>query len=110
MAEIDNCSNCAQSQDCGTVYQQLGRAKGPSVTTKVLTAFLLPIAVFIIALGVFENILTGYLKNDNLRIAIGFVLAAGVTFTCILIASAINRRYDKNKTFTVFQGDRQSQQ
>ena len=110
MAEIDNCSKCAQSRDCGAVYQQLGRAKGPSVTTKVLTAFLLPIAVFITALGVFENILTGYLKNDSLRIAIGFVLAGGAAVICILIASALNRRYDKNKTRTKFQGDRQSQQ
>lgn len=39
------------------VYEQLGCVEGPSVTGAVVVAFLLPIVIFVVALGGFGRIL-----------------------------------------------------
>ena len=48
------CQQCNQRQDCGQVYEQLGKIEGPSVVKKVVLAFLLPLVVFVASLGNFE--------------------------------------------------------
>ena len=58
MSDRDDCSSCPQSRNCKTVYEQLGKATGPSVTAKAIAVFLGPIAVFVICLAVLEDRLT----------------------------------------------------
>ena len=54
IARSNPCDGCSQAGACGEVYHQLGCAKGPSVAPKVAVAFLLPILMFVVALGVFQ--------------------------------------------------------
>ena len=77
------------------VYEQIGQAKGPNVVFKAITAFLLPIAVFIGTLTAMENMLARAIRSRNLRIAAGFAAAATVAFICALVTSAVNRRLTK---------------
>ena len=98
MTEIDNCSKCAQSHNCGAVYQQLANATGPSVLGNVCQAFLLPIAVFIAALAVCEYIWAAMITNEILRIAVSFTSAGAMAFTCVLFVRTATRKSRKNKT------------
>jgi hypothetical protein len=88
MDEQKFCKQCSHISDCQKIYQQLGQSKGPSVVVKVITAFLLPLLVFIGCLAIFEQIF------DNTPL--GFLLAISVTFGFILIIKAINKRSYKN--------------
>jgi len=110
MAQEDFCRSCSQADKCQDVYQKLGKAEGPSVTLKVVTAFLLPLVVFIAALAVFKEILVnagvgvsqetqdvGLMNTTEVRTAISFLLALAVTFICILITSKITRLTGRNK-------------
>ena len=92
MSQEDFCSRCSQSRDCKAVYQQIGNSKGPGVVRIAITAFLLPIAVFIAALAVSDRVLAYAITGKNLRIMVGFALAAGASFVCILIVKVLNVR------------------
>jgi len=105
MSQEDFCSRCPQSRDCKAVYEQLGKSTGPNVVRKVLAAFLLPIAVFIAALALFDHVLARAIAGTTLRIAAGFGIAAGVSFVCILIVNAVNMRLAKGPTPDKFEGD-----
>ncbi len=100
MADDKFCSNCAQSRNCSAVYEYLGKSDGESVVCKVLVAFLLPIAVFIIALAMFEK-LAGPIA--------GFVGASAAVGICILVTWMVGRaqkRATANKKETCNRGDR----
>jgi hypothetical protein len=102
MAEKDFCSGCPQSRDCKAVYKQIGNSKGPGVVRIAITAFLLPIAVFIAALAVSDHALKQAIAGKNLRIMVGFALAAAVSFVCILIVRAVNVRLAKRWTLRAY--------
>lgn len=97
MVQQESCQGCHQKDDCQKLYEQLTNAKGPSVTVKVVLAFLLPLVVFIVSLAAFEKILTSYFAGGQLRAAITFVLAVLTTLICILIVKFANRHYSKNR-------------
>ena len=109
MAKEDFCSNCKQSHDCKDVYRQVGNTTGPSVVVKVLVAFHLPIAVFIISLGISENILKRAIDSKNFRTTASFLLATGISFVCILSTRVINNHLSTRKDSCVFKGDRSSE-
>ncbi len=97
MAELKPCQECDQKHKCRDVYQQLGKAQGPSVAFKAVVAFLLPILIFIASLAAFEGILARVTDIKGLRIALDFLLALSVTLATMLIIKAINKRLNKNK-------------
>jgi predicted membrane channel-forming protein YqfA (hemolysin III family) len=70
----------------------LGNVKGPSVVSKVIVAFLLPVVVFIVSLAVFERIFTRVVNAKELQTVLSFLMAMLMTFICILIVQAINRQ------------------
>jgi predicted membrane channel-forming protein YqfA (hemolysin III family) len=92
MAEQKFCQGCNQKDECQKVYQQLGNVKGPSVVSKVIVAFLLPVVVFIVSLAVFERIFTRVVNAKELQTVLSFLMAMLMTFICILIVQAINRQ------------------
>ena len=89
------CQNCSQRRNCRAAYEQLGKTRGPSVVSKVVAAFLLPIVFFIAALVTFEKILARAIETKELGTAVGFGLALSATFLLILITKAVNIRLNK---------------
>jgi K+-transporting ATPase A subunit len=91
------CQDCNQRHNCQQIYQQLGKAQGPSLVSRVVVAFLLPLMVFIAALVVFEEILAKAINAKELQTTLCFLLALSVTLVCAAITKAINTQLDKNK-------------
>ena len=76
------------------VYEQLGCAEGPSVTGAVVVAFLLPIVIFVAALGGFSRVL----ENSGAgpcQTPLAVVLAIMVTAGSMLAMRAIIRYRSK---------------
>jgi uncharacterized membrane protein (DUF485 family) len=97
MAQQKFCPECSQRHECRDVYQQLGKAEGPSVVFKVVVAFLLPLMVFIVVLAASEKILAKTINSKESQTAISFLLALFVTSVCILIIKVIYRQLSKDK-------------
>lgn len=95
MVQQKFCQECTQKHDCQKVYQQIGDHKGPSVTVKVIVAFLLPLVVFITSLAAFEEIFAGAINAQPLQTILCFLLALLATFVCISITGMINRRLNR---------------
>ena len=89
MTEPKFCQECNQKHHCQDVYQQIGEAKGPSVAFKAITAFLLPILIFIVGLVLFEKILVKITDSKQLRTALDFLLAMSVTFAFIFVRKQV---------------------
>jgi hypothetical protein len=86
MVQQEFCQACRQKNDCEKVYRKLGNAEGPPVTSRVVLAFLLPLIVFIAALGILDTMLPG-------ATGVSLLLAVLITFACIQITRAIRRRF-----------------
>ena len=97
MAQQQLCQSCNQRHECHQVYEQLGRAKGPSVACNVLVAFALPIVVFIGALIAFEEILTERVNTAQMRTALSSLLALVVTLSVILVTRAVKTQLNKRR-------------
>ena len=85
------CQECNQKRNCKEVYQQLGKAGGPSVIFKVVIAFLVPLVVFIAALAAFEAILANTINTKQLQTALSFLLALSMAFAVVLVIKTINK-------------------
>jgi len=109
MTQEDFCSGCPQSRDCKAVYEQVGKSTAPDVTKKVLVAFLLPVAVFIASLALFDCLFAKVNFGNDVRIVAAFVPAAGVSLVGILIARMINLRLAKRQAHEKIEGDTKSQ-
>ncbi|MHC4299501.1 MAG: hypothetical protein ACYS7Y_19660 [Planctomycetota bacterium] len=90
------CGKCNQRHDCGKVYEQLGNTEGPSIVTKVVLAFLLPLVVFTISLAIFERVFSGVISAGQIQSALSFISALLLTFICILLTKVINRQLNQD--------------
>lgn len=93
------CEGCPQAHDCKSAYGMLGNFKGPSVVTKVIVAFLLPILVFIVVLGISGHMMRVGVRSENLRIAASSMLAGGASIICVLVSRAILSWKSKKRVF-----------
>jgi hypothetical protein len=89
MSEQESCRYCHERHECREIYQQLGKAEGPSVVLKVVAAFLIPLVVLIVSLAIFEGISVKIVNTKALQTIISFVLALSVTFVCILVIKTV---------------------
>ncbi len=105
MAEDEFCSKCAQKTDCKAVYQQLGQQAGPSVVVKVIKAFLLPIAVFIGGLVLFDKLLADVIQSQRILKAVVFPLSAGVSLVFVSIVKTIESFLLKGKDRCMLEGE-----
>ena len=51
MVQGEPCDSCSHADDCKRIYHRLGHTEGPSIALKVVVAFMLPVVVFTVALG-----------------------------------------------------------
>lgn len=91
MAQQKSCQECDQKHHCQEIYQQMGKAQGPSVAFKAIVAFLLPILAFIVTLAVSEKFLVKIIDTKQLRTVLDFLLALLVTLAIILISKQLNK-------------------
>ena len=93
MVQQEFCQTCEHKADCRKVYRELGNSTSPSVAAKVVLAFLLPLLVFILTLGISERLLIGVIEKDHVLTAASFLLALLVTFACIVIIKAVRKSF-----------------
>lgn len=89
MTDTEHCSKCAQAHDCKTVYEQLGKATGPSVAGKAIAVFLVPIGIFIVCLVFLDKKLVFGTENGLFRVLPITILSALVSLVYVLIARKI---------------------
>lgn len=87
MTRQEFCKNCVHKNNCSEVYRILGGKKGPSILSRVLTAFLLPLVVFIASVAASLHIIAKFIRSAEIRNALTFLLAVAVT---LLFVSAFN--------------------
>jgi len=95
MVQSESCEGCSQPHDCKKVYEHLGCSGGPPITREALIAFLVPILVFMTALGGFG----WFLKNavgTPYRTPLALVLALAVTVAVMLVVRVATRRHRMN--------------
>jgi hypothetical protein len=83
------CSGCGQRSSCGSVYQKLGTARGPSVLGKSLIAFVLPIVLFLLALAASDRLLRGRIEESDLRMLAGILPSLVVSIAGVWAARKI---------------------
>jgi hypothetical protein len=90
MTRPRECDGCSQAHTCKEVYRRLGGDEGPSVTCAVLVAFVLPLALFVAALGGL-----GYLLQNRVvepyRTPLALVLALATTAVLMLAGRFLAR-------------------
>jgi hypothetical protein len=96
MTQAKWCEGCSQAHDCRRIYQQLGNLKGPSVALKAVIAFLLPIGLFVVALGAFGQLLQHVLAPQCQTLC-ACALAVCATAGLMLIVSLVARRLDTKR-------------
>jgi hypothetical protein len=97
MDQQEHCHGCTQKSRCQEVYEKMGNIQGGSIVLKVMSAFLLPILVFIGCLAAFEGILSKMRTSQEVQTWVGLLLALLVTFVCILITRVLNRSIIKHR-------------
>jgi hypothetical protein len=97
MDQQEICHSCNKKSGCQEVYEKIGNIQEDSIVLKVITAFLLPILVFIVSLAGFDKILAKVTTIKELQTAAGLLLALSVTFVCVLMTRAINKGLIKHK-------------
>ncbi len=95
MTQPDQCDGCRQTDGCKEAYRQPGGMEGPSVTLTVLVAFLLPLVVFIVALGGFGWWLDGRIARPY-QTPFALILALLVT-TGLMLALRAGFRFRSRK-------------
>ena len=93
MVQQEFCQTCKDKADCRKIYRELGKSTSPSVAAQVVLAFLLPLLVFIMTLGISERLLTGAIEKGPVLTAASFLLALLVTFACIVIIKAVRKSF-----------------
>ena len=92
MSEKEFCSDCSQSHDCKSIYEHMGKTRGPSVGWKVFWVFLFPIVVFIVSLCVSERFLAEIITDEAPRGAVSFLISLGISFVCVTVLSFVFKR------------------
>ncbi|MBN1815887.1 MAG: hypothetical protein JW828_00915 [Sedimentisphaerales bacterium] len=92
MADQEPCGECLHRQSCLSVYERLGRRKGPGVAGAVIAAFIVPIVTFILVLAAGEKLLTGSIASEGARTATAAAAALAGTGLCIGIVWIVRRR------------------
>ncbi len=97
MSDDKNCSNCPQHEGCKSTYEKLGKAVGSFVALRAIAAFLVPILIFILSLGLFPKILGEFVSGKNWRTLISVALGALICFIYVLIFRFFSVHFGKRK-------------
>lgn len=88
----DYCSRCPQKGGCKEVYERLGTSDVPSVVGKVFLAFLLPIAVFVGLMIIFDKVLPEF-EVEKWRTLAVFGLSVAPTLAVVWVVKHRNPKH-----------------
>ena len=91
MADEEFCSGCPEKNTCSNTYEQLGKFQGPSVFFRSVAAFLVPILLFAISLGVMDRLLMEPVSDKNIRTLICVIFGVLVCFVYLFILKLLSR-------------------
>jgi len=74
----ESCRSCGRRDSCQSVYEALGRMKGPSVAWKVVFIFLAPLVVFACAAACLDEWLKNRILEPSIRTVAVFLLSAAM--------------------------------
>ena len=94
--DTTQCGECAQKHDCKSIYEHLGKAQGPSIAMRVVSAFLVPLMLFIVSLAAWFETTSKLLENETLRALLGILATVAVVGLYLLILTIA--RSAKNKS------------
>lgn len=101
MMGIKVCENCGYRHShencCMDIYQRLGRTKGPSVISRVLLAFVLPLLIFIISLVLASYILSIFKIEDYTKTLFSFLAALTTAVVFVLLIRVFRRQHGKHE-------------
>jgi uncharacterized membrane protein YoaK (UPF0700 family) len=97
MSQQKSCNDCYQKHNCQEIYQHLGNAKGPSVASKAVIAFLLPLTVFIVTLAAFETFSDLTKKADHTHVLLALVSATSAALAVVIITKVVRKKLDRRK-------------
>jgi len=95
MTRQEVCKNCIHKNSCSEVYRILGSKRGPSVLSRVLSAFLLPLAVFIASVGASLHVIAKFIHSPEIQNALAFLLAVAATLLFVLALKLITAKLRK---------------
>jgi chromate transport protein ChrA len=99
MKSMKVCENCGfqdgRKNCCMDIYQRLGRTKGPSVISKVLLAFVLPLLIFIISLILASYILSIFKIEDYTKTLFSFLAALAAVVVFMLLIWEFRKQHGK---------------
>ena len=93
MAESDFCRQCGQAGSCKDAYRRIGQYGGPSVLPKVLLAFVIPLAVFVVVVAAADAVLVRLTDSSQLRVILSMLLGLAAAGSAIIVAKALDRQY-----------------
>jgi formate hydrogenlyase subunit 3/multisubunit Na+/H+ antiporter MnhD subunit len=91
----EHCDGCGQKDRCQEVYEKLGRREGPNIALKAVTAFVVPVAVFVAAALLIQNLLKNKIENASLIVLIQ--LATGLAAAGLIVFMI--RRFTRRSGF-----------
>lgn len=92
MVQSESCEGCSHAHDCKKVYEQLGCARGPSITWTVVLAFLLPLLVFIGTLAGFGRLMEDVV-SARYQMPLAAAMALAATTGVMLVVRVLTRRH-----------------
>lgn len=87
------CKGCNLKDNCNEANQQVDVSNCPHFILKIIAAFILPMAVFITSLAVFEKLLASenfWNNSEKVQTLISFLMAFLTTVVFMLIVKLIN--------------------
>jgi hypothetical protein len=94
MARPNECDGCRQAHACPELYGKAGSDEGPALTFPSLVAFVLPLVLFVAALGGLSRLLPGRVVEPY-RTPLALALALATTAALMLAGRFVARRQRK---------------
>lgn len=90
----EHCDSCGQKDRCQEVYEKLGHREGPNIAFKAVTAFVVPVAVFVAAALSTQNLLKNKIENASLMVLIQLATGLAAAGLVVFIIRRFSCRSD----------------
>ncbi len=95
MTRQEFCRQCIHKNSCSEIYRVLGSKRGPSVLSRVLSAFLLPAAMFIASVAASMHVIAKFIHSPEIQNALAFLLAVAATLLFVPAFKLITAKLKK---------------